>query len=47
MDQFDHYLKFLGSGFNLRMVTWLKKNKISRGKLAELSGISSATVGVR
>ena len=28
------------------MVAWLKKNKISRGKLAELSGISSATVGV-
>ena len=28
------------------MVAWLKKNKISRGKLAELSGISAATVGV-
>ena len=28
------------------MVAWLKKNKISRGKLAELSGISATTVGV-
>ena len=28
------------------MVAWLKKNKISRGKLAELSGISAATVGI-
>ena len=28
------------------MVAWLKKNKISRGKLAELAGISAATVGV-
>ncbi len=28
------------------MVAWLKKNKISRGKLAEKAGISAATVGV-
>ena len=28
------------------MVTWLKKNKLSRGKLAEKAGISAATVGV-
>lgn len=28
------------------MVAWLKKNKLSRGKLAELAGISAATVGV-
>ena len=28
------------------MVTWLKKHKISRGKLAEKAGISAATVGV-
>ena len=28
------------------MVAWLKKNKISRGKLAELSGVSAPTVGV-
>ncbi len=28
------------------MVAWLKKNKLSRGKLAELVGISAATVGV-
>ena len=28
------------------MVAWLKKNKLSRGKLAEKAGISAATVGV-
>ena len=28
------------------MVAWLKKNKISRGKLAETAGISAATVGI-
>ena len=28
------------------MVAWLKKNKLSRGKLAEKVGISAATVGV-
>ena len=28
------------------MVAWLKKNKISRGKLAEKAGISAATVGI-
>ena len=28
------------------MVAWLKKHKISRGKLAEKAGISAATVGV-
>lgn len=28
------------------MEAWLKKNKISRGKLAELSGVSAPTVGV-
>ena len=28
------------------MVGWLKKNKLSRGKLAEKAGISAATVGV-
>ena len=28
------------------MVAWLKKNKISRGKLAEMAGISAPTVGV-
>lgn len=28
------------------MVAWLKKNKISRGKLAKLSGVSAPTVGV-
>ena len=28
------------------MVTWLKKNKLSRGKLAEKAGISAATVGI-
>ena len=28
------------------MVAWLKKNKISRGKLAEKAGIAAATVGV-
>ena len=28
------------------MVGWLKKNKLSRGKLAEKAGVSAATVGV-
>ena len=28
------------------MVAWLKKNKLSRGKLAEKAGVSAATVGV-
>ena len=28
------------------MAAWLKKNKVSRGKLAEKAGISAATVGV-
>ena len=28
------------------MVAWLKKNKVSRGKLAEKAGISAATVGI-
>ena len=28
------------------MVAWLKKNKLSRGKLAEKAGIAAATVGV-
>lgn len=28
------------------IVAWLKKNKVSRGKLAEKAGISAATVGV-
>ena len=28
------------------MVAWLKKNKLSRGKLAEKAGISAATVGI-
>ena len=28
------------------MVAWLKKNKVSRGQLAEKAGISAATVGV-
>ena len=28
------------------MVSWLKKNKVSRGKLAEKAGISAATVGI-
>ena len=28
------------------LVAWLKKNKLSRGKLAELSGVSAPTVGV-
>lgn len=39
----------IGSGSavaRIDMVAWLKKNKLSRGKLAELAGISAATVGV-
>ena len=28
------------------MVAWLKKNKVSRGKLAEMAGVSAPTVGV-
>ena len=30
----------------INMVAWLKKNKVSRGKLAEKAGISAATVGI-
>ena len=39
----------MGSGSakaKIDMVAWLKKNKLSRGKLAEKAGISAATVGV-
>ena len=39
----------IGSGsatVRIDMVAWLKKNKLSRGKLAEKAGVSAATVGV-